>query len=586
MRVDKRLFRFLSAVVCWQLIGLGALQAAEPRQFYSQNGIWYVQEGGYAFEVDPNVVSAKFLVRVDEQRKARILAGFRTSLVRENRLGTMDLSVPEGSSPILFVAELRQSGLFEFAEVNTFGRYLGIPNDSSFTQQWGLNNTGQTGGTNDADIDAPEAWDAETGSPSVVVAVADSGTQYLHPDLQCNIWVNPGEDIDGDGVVWDVPDDIDGVDNDGNGKVDDLIGWDFGSGDNDPDASFYHGTHVAGIVGACTHNGQGIAGVAGGWGAATPGTKMMPLMVSIGSGPPMGSILDDAIVYAADNGAKVITMSLTVGSSTAIDNAVDYAYIQKGVFLNNASGNNNGPVGYPATHTNVVAVGATDHNDNRAGFSNFGPQLEVVAPGVNILSTRLGGGYGAGDGTSYASPHVAGLAALLFAHNPGTTNVDVRECINSSADDLGAAGRDDFYGNGRINAPAALECIGGGVPFEGKAYDFWVSRSFGVSPYEPFHDCARFSDTQMYLDNCGDAGPLTTVPLNPFMRLWIGSVPCGGLNLTWIGTMVDGSILPEGLDVVIGNGLGQTEQTSFSGEGLHNPDCSVFAGGANRYAKP
>ena len=404
--------------------------AFEGKIYVAKEGKWFLAAGDQLYEVVPDVVTVKFKETFRSTEKDGFYSKFNTEEIRANKLGFVDIKVPEGKNPIEFIMELKESGAVDIAEVNTYGKYIqSIPDDTRFTDQWGLNNTGQTGGTVDADIDAPEAWDIITGDPLIVVAVADSGVNYLHEDLECNIWVNPGEDLGNDGIVWDVAD-LNGVDDDGNGLVDDLVGWDFNNTDNDPDGLINgHGTHVAGIVGACGNNTTGVIGVAGGFAPGT-GIKMMALL--IGDNAPDGTVLDDAIIYAADMGANVITMSLTVASTAAIDAAIAYAYGTAGVFLNNASGNNNGAVGYPATDPDVVAVGATNHNDDRAEpantgswGSNFGPELEVVAPGVNIWSTRPGDNYDTGGGTSYASPHVAGLAALMFGLNPTATNAIV-----------------------------------------------------------------------------------------------------------------------------------------------------------------
>jgi subtilisin family serine protease len=538
---------------------------------------WYVASGGRLYRIDPEVVSIKFRPDIQSYHKDQFFSRQQYQKVRENLLGIIDLQVPAGKTAIEFVKELRTTGLFEFAEVNTFGKWLKTPNDPLFNNLYGLHNLGQTGGTVDADIDAPDAWDQTTGDPGVVVAVADSGTDIDHNDLGCNIWVNPGEDIDGDGVVWDLGD-INFVDDDGNGRVDDLVGWNFPDNNNNPRGTFFHGTHVAGIVGACGNNGQGVIGVAGGWGAASPGSKMMPL--NVGDDFPVGSVLDDAILYAANNGARVITLSLEVGPSTAINQSLVFAY-NAGVFINNASGNSNSSVGYPANRPEVMAVGATDDDDNRASFSNHGPELEVVAPGVSIWSTQIGNTYGSSSGTSFASPHVAGLAALLFSENPTATNQDVRDCILQTAEDQvgnpaeDIPGRDNFYGFGRINAPAALDCISGaGI---GQVYDTWISQSFAAPPYTPFHDCLRFTDNIMTIDSCGDSGALFEVPLfgSPLFSFWIASVVCDGQNLFWLGTAFDGDFLEQGANVMGGTVYNITEGFSFGAEGIENPDCVV-----------
>jgi len=437
----------------------------QGKQFVRVGEKWYMESSPEQwFEVMPDVVTVKFKTLMTRSAAADFFSSHGVAPIRENRLGAVDISVPADLDPVTFVAQLQESGLFEYAEVNTFGRFEQvIPNDTLFTDLWGLDNTGQTGGTVDADVDAPEAWINSVGLPDVAVGVLDSGVDYDHEDLECNIWVNPGEDLLSDGVVMDLTD-LNGIDDDLNGFVDDLIGWDFIGLDNDPGPTNDHGTHVAGIIGACGDNATGVIGVAGGLGSGT-GAKMIPLLV--GNNAPSGAILDDAILYAADNGALVIAMSLSVGESTAINDALEYAYDTMGVFIANASGNDNAAVGYPATNTHVMAVGSTNHDDLRAGSSNFGPELEVAAPGVTIMSTTLADTYGNKSGTSMASPHVSGTAALMFSINPAATNQEVRDCITATAEDeVGnpaedTAGRDDYYGFGRLNTADALACIVG-----------------------------------------------------------------------------------------------------------------------------
>jgi VCBS repeat-containing protein len=439
------------------------------KQYVRVDKQWFVESSpAQWFEVVPGVVTIKFEKSVTKSEKSNFFRANKVERIRSNRLGAIDIRVPRGQDPVTFVAHLSKSKLFEYVEVNTYGRYDFTPDDTQFTDQWGLNNTGQTGGTVDADVDAPEAWDLAVALPDVAVAVLDSGVDYDHEDLECNIWVNPGEDLDHDGVVMDA-DDLNGLDDDGNGFIDDVIGWDFAGSDNDPDPANRHGTHVAGIIGACGDNAMGVIGVAGGDGPGT-GTKMIPLLV--GNAAPDGSILDDAILYAADNGARVIAMSLSVGESQAIKDALTYAYDTVGVFIVNSSGNDDSSVTFPGVDTHVMAVGATNHDDVRADpdlgltwGSNFGPELEVAAPGVDIMSTVLSDGYNLASGTSMASPHVSGTAALMFSFNPLATNQEVRDCITGTAEDeVGdpaedTPGRDDFYGFGRLNTADALSCI-------------------------------------------------------------------------------------------------------------------------------
>ncbi len=359
---------------------------------------------------------------------------------RKNRLGIVDLELPSGGDPADWSAMVHQTGLVRYAEVASHGVYLVAPDDSQFSQQWALKNTGQTGGTPGADVHAEGAWDLTTGDPSVIVAVLDSGTDVDHPDLAPNVWHNDLE----------IPNN--GADDDGNGYVDDWEGWDFGSGNNDPRSGNFHGTHVTGIINADADNGIGIAGLAGGFGA--PGARGMAL--GVGESGPIGSVLDDAIIYAADNGAQVITMSLSVASTTAINDALSYAYNTRDVFIDCAAGNNGTSVNYPATRSEVMAIASTTHNDSQSSFSNPGPQVEVAAPGSNILSTQPNGVYGTSSGTSFSAPYVAGLAALIRGLNPGLSAPDVRQIIKDSADDVESPGFDNLTGFGRINAAAAL----------------------------------------------------------------------------------------------------------------------------------
>ncbi len=313
----------------------------------------------------------------------------------------------------------------EFATYNYRIHALGDPNDPEYSNQWGLNNIGQLGGTLDADIDAPEAWAIYSGSGNKTVAIIDTGVDLDHPDLQANI----------------------------------VAGYDFVNADASADDDNGHGTHVAGIAAAVGNNNQGIAGVS--WNA-----KIMPLKVLSASGSGGTFDLAEAIYFAADNGANVINMSLGASCSTPwpnVEAAVNYAQ-SKGVLLVAASGNANNAVYCPAVIEGVMAVGATDNFDARwqmSAFqgSNYGDALEVSAPGQSIYSTVKDGGYDYKTGTSMAGPHVAGLATLVWSFGPTLTNNQVSDLIRSTSDDLGAAGWDPYFGYGRINAWRALDAI-------------------------------------------------------------------------------------------------------------------------------
>ena len=428
------------------------------RQYEKTDGQWYRVENGSRFRVNNSVITLRFKKEVSQQA----IDGFNKSqnvrVLRKNILGFIDVKILSKADPLMKVQAYLKSPLIEIAEANTFGEYIGIPNDSLFTNQWHHKHP------QDYDIDTPNAWDIETGSPNVTIGILDSGTDVLHEDLEKNIWVNPGEDINNDGVVWDMAD-INGIDDDGNGVVDDLVGWDWHNDNNDVNGPFYHGTHVAGIAGAVTNNGIGVAGVAGGWGSSS-GSKM--LIAGVGDSYPDGSILDDAILYAAYMGVDIITMSLSVGQSSAINLAIASAHNTYGVFIDCSSGNSySSTVSYPASVQNVFAVGASGKSDLKASFSNYGTTLDVVAPGVDIWSTRKNDTYGTGSGTSYAAPQVAGIAALLKSFDATLTNSDIEEIIASTAEKV----RTDIYsynqnktygiwnnkmGYGRVNAHDAL----------------------------------------------------------------------------------------------------------------------------------
>ncbi|MDD1428103.1 S8 family serine peptidase, partial [Dolichospermum sp. ST_sed9] len=361
-----------------------------------------------------------------------------------------------------------------------------IPNDPSFSLLWGFNNTGQTGGTPNADIDAPEAWGALQGwgwfpnTGNAVVGVIDTGVDYTHPDLINNIWTNPGE-IPGNGL-----------DDDGNGYTDDVHGWDFFNNDNNPMDGYGHGTHVAGTIGAEGNNGIGVAGV--NW-----KVKIMPIQIfSSGGAAASDFAIAQAIQYATANGADVTNNSWGGGAfSMAI-----YTAIQAGRLFVAAAGNNYGQNNditpfYPATYNlnNIISVEATDHNDNLAGFSNYGATtVDLAAPGVNIYSTLpvsgsvMGSNYGYSSGTSMATPHVAGAAALMVATRrdrglPDLTPVQLRQYVLNGVDVIpGLSGKNAT--SGRLNLYSGVDQRGIGwgdvhmVTFDKKYYDFQASGEF------------------------------------------------------------------------------------------------------------
>jgi PKD repeat protein len=299
--------------------------------------------------------------------------------------------------------------------------------------------------TNDADIDAPEAWDIETGnSNDVVIAVIDTGVDYDHEDLAANMWLNEHEL---NGVV--------GVDDDGNGYIDDIKGWDFFSDDNDPDDENGHGTHCSGTIAAEGNNGRGVVGVS--WNA-----KIMPLRFL---GPDGGSTSDAilAIEYATMMGVDIMSNSWGGGGySVALEDAISAAN-DAGILFVAAAGNagtdNDVYPHYPSSYNvpNVISVAATDSFDNLAYFSNYGLiSVDLGAPGVSIYSTLPGNSYGSYSGTSMATPHVAGAVALIKAQYPELSSDRIKARLLGSVDTIPSLSGKTVTG-GRLNAYNALE---------------------------------------------------------------------------------------------------------------------------------
>ena len=357
----------------------------------------------------PGEVLVKFRSTVSTTTSAAVTNALGSDVVETfPKLGVERLRLSHGTVEDA-VARLKREPSVEFAEPNYIYHVSGIPNDPSFPLLWGLQNTGQTGGTPGDDIHAPQAWSTFTGSPSVLVGVVDTGADYTHPDLAANMWVNPGE-IPGNGM-----------DDDGNGFIDDVHGWDFANNDNDPMDDHFHGTHVSGTIGAVGNNGIGVVGV--NW-----TVRIMPIKFLDAGGSGSTDAAIHAIDYATMMGVKVINASWGGGGySEALRLSIQAAGNAGVLFVaaaGNAGTNTDINPNYPSSYDldNIVAVAATDANDQLASFSNYGVQsVDLGAPGVNVYSTFPGNSYGTLSGTSMATPHVVGVAALIRGRIPAAT---------------------------------------------------------------------------------------------------------------------------------------------------------------------
>ena len=352
------------------------------------------------------------------QTAALNIPGVGKTLGRVDGVGANVVSV--SGDPATIARRLDRNPNVAYAEPNYLLSTQATPNDPLFVDEYGLNNTGQTGGTSDADIDAPEGWDAagmsgfsQTGG--VRVGVIDTGFNDAHPDLAGKLALCATSFTNAVAITPGCADD--------NG----------------------HGSHVSGTITANTNNGQGVAGVA----FNSPIVMCKALATAAGVG--LTSDIANCLNWTSNQGVKVISMSLGGGESSTLQTAVRNA-AAKDILLVAAAGNDgDSTANYPAAYSEVMSVAATDHNDQRASFSNANADVEIAAPGEAVLSTFLGTTYIELSGTSMATPHVSGVAAVVFTQNPGISASSVRSRLTSTSDDLGPAGRDPSFGFGRVN---------------------------------------------------------------------------------------------------------------------------------------
>lgn len=398
--------------------------------------------GAFAQGAEPRYVPGEVLVKFRRGVAARDRQSLATEMqaLESRTLGRLAIErVRIAGGVEEAVARFSRDPRVEYVEPNFYVHASILPNDSLLSRLWGLRNSGQTGGTPDADVSAENAWDVTTGSASVLVGVIDTGVDYNHPDLAANIFTNPGE-IAGNGV-----------DDEGNGFVDDVHGWNFLAGTNDPLDDHGHGTHVAGTIGALGNNRIGIAGVA--W-----NVRLLPIKFLTSQG--YGTIADAVLCvdYATLMGCQLTNNSWGGGdSSQALVDAIR-ASGESGALFVAAAGNAALDLdlvpSYPATYglPCIVSVAATDDHDELAPFSNYGAaHVDLAAPGVGITSTVLRSRYGSLSGTSMATPHVTGALALVFSRFPALAAADAKALLLARVDPVPWL-RGRVLTGGRLNA--------------------------------------------------------------------------------------------------------------------------------------
>jgi serine protease len=389
----------------------------------------------------PDEIIVKFKNDATRQQAYKALADFGTVEISSNEsLGFRELRIPAGKTVEEMVAAFSARPDVEYAEPNYIAHAFMTPNDPYYSYQWHM-----------PLIKMPQAWDQSTGT-GVIVAVIDCGVAYENY-----------------GVYYQAPD-LAGTSF--------VPGYDFVNNDSHPDDDCAHGTHVAGTIAQTTNNNLGVTGVAF-------NCSIMPVKVLNASGSGTYTQIANGITFAADHGAQVINMSLGGSSSSStLQNAVIYAY-NKGIAIVCAAGNaGTSTPQYPAAYTQCISVSAVRYDKTYPSYSSYGSTIDICAPGGDVTVDQNGDGYGDGvlqqthdgthygtfgyyfyDGTSMASPHVAGVAALLIAKNGGSMSPDaVRAAIQNTAEDLGPAGWDQHYGYGLVDANAALLSIGGAAP--------------------------------------------------------------------------------------------------------------------------
>lgn len=360
-------------------------------------------KGGVVGRAEDHIL-VKFKKDVSADKRQAALAKQNLKEKSEiKEIGVKIIDLPSGRVPEDVIKKMLEDDKdsIEFAEVDALMAPAYIPNDPLYPNEWHL-----------AKMHTAAAWDSTKGG-GITVAILDTGTDCTHPDLALNC----------------------------------VAGWNFYDNNSNTTDPHGHGTKVAGTVAAIGENLAGVAGVA-------YQAKVMPIRISDPTGMGYWSAVANGIVWAADRGARVATNSYESTNSASVQSAAKYLQDKGGIFL--AAAGNSGALLTGINAASVVTVGATDGNDAKASWSNYGPQIDVTAPGVSIYTTSLGGAYGTASGTSFATPNTAAVFALIFSLKPSLSSAQAESILKSSAIDLGVAGRDDIYGSGRVDAAQAI----------------------------------------------------------------------------------------------------------------------------------
>lgn len=345
--------------------------------------------------------------------KMRILEAANSTVVEEMApIDVVVVELPPGASESAQRRAFQSEPCVEYAEYDRVHEPQAItPNDTWYFGQWHLPR-----------ISAPDAWAMTTGSADVIIAICDTGVDASHPDLMDRL----------------------------------IPGWNAWSQNSDTSDPTGHGTAVAGIAAASSNNAIGVASIAG-------DCRIMPIRIGNATGATTSSVIANGMIWAADHGARVVNISFGVLGSPLVSSAAQYLHARGGVVTSSAG--NEGIFLDVPDDPYVLTISATDVADQLAGFSNYGPFVDLAAPGAGIYTTKRGGNYASASGTSFACPNVAGVAALMISANPNLTSADVQAILRQSCDDLGPQGWDETFSWGRLNAAAAVSmAIGYAAP--------------------------------------------------------------------------------------------------------------------------